>query len=65
MLVALKGIFKKQWKVIWCPFKNNLKEGRQFADKNCVQRKCQKCAIDQPTERISFSQGTNLNKQVH
>ena len=43
---------------MWCPFKNNLKEGRQFADKNCVLRKCQKCGIDQLTERISFLQGT-------
>ena len=56
---------KKAIESMWCPFKNNLKKGRKFADKNCFLRKCQKCGIDQLTERISFSQGTNLKKKVH
>ena len=56
---------KKAMESMWCPFKNNLKEGRQFPDQNCVQRECQKCGIDQLKQKISYLQGTNLKKQVH
>ena len=40
----ISGIDRNLKKVMgctWFPFKNNLKEGRQFADKNCVLKKCQ------------------------
>ena len=37
---------KKAMESTWCPFKDDLKEGRQFPDKKCVQRECQKCGIE-------------------
>ena len=56
---------KKAMESMWCPFKDDLKEGRQFPDKNCVQRECQKCGVDQLKQKISYPQGTNFKKKVH